>query len=216
MTFQDLHAQGETTFAALVPGGAQRLAEIFRVAPDLAEMAVGTVYGHLHSRPALDPRTREAVALAAILAAGTDGTPLAVHLRTGLAAGLAPGEIVEILLETAAFGGFPRAVSALPQVERSLSEAGGTVPPDTTPRAAVLDWLRAPIDPHPALRSLLETWPLPAVHTTAADQALAVFADSDPAVPPRAVVHFRVRQGQVAEVTVLAAAAPEATVDDGR
>jgi len=41
-------------------------------------------------RPALDHHTREAVALAGIVAAGCWEAPLAVHVRTGLAAGLTP------------------------------------------------------------------------------------------------------------------------------
>jgi len=70
------------------------------------------VYGHLHARRTLDPRMREAVALAAIIAAGCTETPLTVHTRTGLASGLTPAEIGEIVTETAAFAGFPRAVTA--------------------------------------------------------------------------------------------------------
>jgi len=88
----------------------------------------------------LDPRTREAVALAAIVASGIYmyGTPLAVHVRTGLAAGLAPAEVVEVLLQAAAFSGFPRAVAALPTVEEAFHEAALPIPPESSPREVVL------------------------------------------------------------------------------
>ncbi|ADJ47856.1 hypothetical protein AMES_6031 [Amycolatopsis mediterranei S699] len=81
----DLHDRRRENFAGLVEGGKARLDALFATVPALGELAVGTVYGHLHERPALDARTREAATLAAIVAAGMVGPPLSVHLRTGLA-----------------------------------------------------------------------------------------------------------------------------------
>jgi 4-carboxymuconolactone decarboxylase len=104
-------------------------------------VAVGTVYGHLSHRPALDERTREAVAIAAIIAAGCWESPLSVHVRTGLAAGLTPAEISEILVETAAFAGFPRAVSAVSKLPDLFAEAGSPVPPEPAPREVLLQAL---------------------------------------------------------------------------
>jgi 4-carboxymuconolactone decarboxylase len=121
-----------------VDGGRDRLDQLFRAAPALAELAVGTVYGHLSHRPALDERTREAVAIAAIVAAGCWESPLSVHVRTGLAAGLTPAEISEILVETAAFAGFPRAVSAVSKLPDLFAEAGSPVPPEPAPREVLL------------------------------------------------------------------------------
>ncbi|MFE0100526.1 carboxymuconolactone decarboxylase family protein [Streptomyces sp. NPDC059009] len=143
MGFEELHERGRDTFAGLIPGGKEQLDAIMRAAPALGEMAVGAVYGHLHHRPALDPRMREAAALAAILASGMYERPLAVHLRTGLAAGLAPGEIAEVLLETAAFAGFPRAVSALPTIEAAFRGADVPLPPPPAPREVALAHLEA-------------------------------------------------------------------------
>ena len=81
---EELHRRGRENFAELVDDGAKRLDALFATIPALGEVAVGTVYGHLHDRPALDNRTREAATLAAIVAAGMVGPPLSVHLRTGL------------------------------------------------------------------------------------------------------------------------------------
>lgn len=133
-----LHERGRDTFESLVDGGKERLDQLFRAAPALAELAVGTVYGHLSHRPALDERTREAVAIAAIVAAGCWESPLSVHVRTGLAAGLTPAEISEILVETAAFAGFPRAVSAVSKLPDLFAEAGSPVPPEPAPREVLL------------------------------------------------------------------------------
>jgi len=134
-----LHERGRDTFAELVDGGKERLDQLFRASPGLAELAVGTVYGHLSHRPALDERTREAVAIAAIVAAGCWESPLSVHVRTGLAAGLTPAEISEILVETAAFAGFPRAVSAVSKLPELFEAAGSPVPPAPAPREVLLN-----------------------------------------------------------------------------
>jgi 4-carboxymuconolactone decarboxylase len=103
----ELHQTGRDTVGSLIPDGKARLDRIFEVAPGLAELAVGVVYGHLHARPALDPRMREAAAISAIIASGGAGTPIRVHTRTGLSSGLAPAEVTEVITEAAAFSGFP-------------------------------------------------------------------------------------------------------------
>lgn len=129
-----LYQEGRHTFIELVPDGEARLNTLFHTVPALRELAVGVVYGHLHSRPGLDPRLREAVSFAAIIASGMVGPPLSVHLKTGLASGLAPGELTEILLQASAFAGFPRAVSAAEQLNHLFADAGLESPPPPTPR----------------------------------------------------------------------------------
>lgn len=129
-----LYQEGHHTFVELVPDGEARLDTLFHTVPALRELAVGVVYGHLHSRPGLDPRLREAVSFAAIIASGMVGPPLSVHLKTGLASGLAPGELTEILLQASAFAGFPRAVSAAEQLNHLFADAGLESPPPPTPR----------------------------------------------------------------------------------
>jgi 4-carboxymuconolactone decarboxylase len=48
----DLYQRGRSTFGGLVEGGEDRLDRIFQAVPALGELAVGTVYGHLHERRA--------------------------------------------------------------------------------------------------------------------------------------------------------------------
>ncbi|MFD9889996.1 carboxymuconolactone decarboxylase family protein [Amycolatopsis sp. NPDC059027] len=134
----ELHRRGRANFAELVEGGEQRLDALFATVPALGELAVGTVYGHLHERPGLDARTREAATLSAIVAAGMVGPPLSVHLKTGLASGLSPAELCEVVVQAAAFAGFPRAVSAADQLNRLFDEAGLPSPPPPSPREVVL------------------------------------------------------------------------------
>ncbi|MEC3974140.1 carboxymuconolactone decarboxylase family protein [Amycolatopsis sp. H20-H5] len=159
---EELNRRGRARFAELVEGGEQRLDALFATIPALGELAVGTVYGHLHDRPALDPRTREAATLAAIDAAGMVGPPLSVHLRTGLASGLSPAEVCEVVLQAAAFAGFPRAVSAADQLNRLFADAGVPSPPPRAAREAVLEFCARPADfpdlATPDVLSLLTTF----------------------------------------------------------
>ena len=187
----ELHRIGRQVFAERVAGGEQRLDALFAAAPGLGELAVGTVYGHLHARPAIDPRMREAVALAAIVAAGMVEAPLAVHVRTGLGAGLTPAEINEIIVETAAFAGFPRAVSAATKLRDLYTEAGSPIPPEPAPREVLLN---AP--------ELAEFDGLTAqVLTTGPGAAIAIFTDADGA--PVAVAHARVEGAFVRDLAIL-------------
>lgn len=201
-----LNEQGRAVFGTLVPDGEQRLDTIFRAAPGLGELAVGTVYGHLHARPTLDPRLREACALAAIIASGMVDTPWSVHVRTGLAAGLTPAEIAEILVETAAFAGFPRAVTAAGRFADLLTELGSPVPPAPAPREvllALLDTADAdlPGEQLARVRALLAGDTPPQVLTTGPDTAVALFHDADGAL--RAVAQARVSGDRVRELLVL-------------
>ena len=193
----DLHARGRENFAELVEDGAKRLDALFATIPALGELAVGTVYGHMHERPALDNRTREAATLAAIVAAGMVGPPLSVHLRTGLASGLSPAEVCEVVVQTAAFAGFPRAVSAADQLNRLFEGHGLPIPPPPSPREVVLAYLQAPAED---VAGVLAEFPRTEVQATGPGRVLvSCFGDDD---VPGAVLHCAVTGGEVASFTV--------------
>lgn len=194
---EELHARGRANFAELVEDGEARLDALFATIPALGELAVGTVYGHLHERPALDNRTREAATLAAIVAAGMVGPPLSVHLRTGLASGLAPAEVCEVVVQTAAFAGFPRAVSAADQLNRLFEGHGLPIPPPPSPRSVVLDALAAPDD---EVAAVLAEFPRTEAQATGPDRVVvSCFGESD---VPGAILYFTVDGAAVASVTV--------------
>ncbi|MGW2277831.1 carboxymuconolactone decarboxylase family protein [Streptomyces sp. NPDC001770] len=210
--FGGLYARGRETFAGLLPNGGERLDAIFALSPELARVAVGTVYGHLHHRRALDARAREIAALAAIVSSGVCGTPLVVHTRSALAAGVAPAEIVEVVLECAAFAGFPRAVSALPTVEKVFTEADIASPPQPSPREVVLEALdtarrrasngeSSPEDG--AFAAALRPGTGTAVYTLAPDRALVLCTPPGPAKGGGDALDIRVADGRVVATTVL-------------
>ena len=195
----DLYDRGRENFASLVEDGSKRLDALFATIPALGELAVGTVYGHLHERPALDNRTREAATLAAIVAAGMVGPPLSVHLRTGLASGLAPAEVCEVVVQTAAFAGFPRAVSAADQLNRLFEGHGLPIPPPPSPREVVLAHLVGP-GLAAEVAEVLAEFPRTEVQATGPDRVL-VSCFGDDAVPG-AVLHCAVTGGEVTSITV--------------
>ncbi|NWC09583.1 carboxymuconolactone decarboxylase family protein [Pseudomonas agarici] len=203
----ELYREGRKQFIEWVPDGGARLDALFHSAPALAELAVGVVYGHLHERPGLDPRLREAASFAAIVAAGMVGPPLSVHFQTGLASGLAAGEYAELLLQTAAFCGFPKAVATADQLNRLFAEAGMVSPPASPPRAVVLAFCEAvrenrshlPISPQ--ARALLGKPHQLQVSATAADRVLVeCYQKGHPA--PRGVLQVRVDGEQVVAVVL--------------
>jgi 4-carboxymuconolactone decarboxylase len=201
----ELYRRGRENFTELVEGGGAGLDALFHTAPELGELAVGVVYGHLHQRSGLDPRLREAATLAAIVAAGMVGPPLSVHLKTGLASGLAPGEVLEVLLQTAAFAGFPRAVSAAEQLNRLFDESGLASPPARPPREAVLNFCAAvragapePLA-SPEVAALLAGTRELEVRATGPDRVLAECFGAGRSVPD-GVLCFRVEGERIVEV----------------
>jgi 4-carboxymuconolactone decarboxylase len=87
--------------------------KVAEVAPDYARMAIEFAFGDLYAREALDLRSREIAAIAA-LATIRDAEPqLRNHVRAALNLGMAKVEIIEILMQTTVYAGFPAALRAL-------------------------------------------------------------------------------------------------------
>lgn len=89
---------------------ASRVAEI---APDFARMAIEFPFGDLYAREALDLRSREIAAIASLAVLGTAVPQLRNHIRAAGNLGVSQGEIIEILMQTAIYAGFPAALGAL-------------------------------------------------------------------------------------------------------
>jgi 4-carboxymuconolactone decarboxylase len=81
-------------------------------AEDLQALDETYGYGLIWRRPGLDPKMRSGVAVAALTALGFD-RQLRSAFRLARHFGYEDREIVEIVIQTAAYGGFPRAFNAL-------------------------------------------------------------------------------------------------------
>jgi 4-carboxymuconolactone decarboxylase len=97
---------------------ASRVAE---VAPDFARMTIEFPLGDLYSRGAVDLRVRELAAIAVLAALGRMAQ-LRLHVGAAAHAGCTREEIVEILMQTAIYAGFPCAHDALAECHDLLTD----------------------------------------------------------------------------------------------
>ena len=94
------------------------------VAPELAHQVVAWGFGEIYSRPGLEPRDRQLVTLGMLTALGGCEPQLDVHINASLNVGLSPHQIVEALLHSAVYCGFPRALNATLTAKKVFAERG--------------------------------------------------------------------------------------------
>jgi 4-carboxymuconolactone decarboxylase len=114
--------RGLRTLGEMLPGGADRAFATSALGSDFGRLTVEFVFGDIMSRPGLDRRSREIASIAALTALGRLDR-LRSHLEMGLHVGLTEEEIVEVLLQMAAYAGFPAAHDAL-HVAQDVFAAG--------------------------------------------------------------------------------------------
>jgi 4-carboxymuconolactone decarboxylase len=95
---------------------------VAEVAPDFARMVIEFAFGDIYSRPALDLKSRELIAIAALAASGNSGPQLRVHVESAAKVGISKPEIVEVLMQIALYAGFPTALNALADCHDLLTE----------------------------------------------------------------------------------------------
>jgi 4-carboxymuconolactone decarboxylase len=83
------------------------------IAPDLQRLVVEFAYGDIHSRPGLDAGKRQLVIIAALTALGDTDRQVQTHVGSALGAGETPEGIVEAIMQTIPYVGFPRAIKAI-------------------------------------------------------------------------------------------------------
>jgi alkylhydroperoxidase/carboxymuconolactone decarboxylase family protein YurZ len=89
------------------------------IAGQLYPMAIRYGYGELWSRPGLDHRQRMLCALAAFTVMGLQ-SQLVKFAKSALNVGLSREEVIEAIIQTAPYGGFPRALNALAILSEGL------------------------------------------------------------------------------------------------
>jgi 4-carboxymuconolactone decarboxylase len=101
----------------------------------LGSFAVDYVMGDLWSRPQLAPRDRSLIVIA-VLASMASVDELSAHVRIGLNHGLTREEVDEIVLQVAAYAGYPPAMAASRVVERTFCAIDGVERQPPRPAAA--------------------------------------------------------------------------------
>jgi 4-carboxymuconolactone decarboxylase len=92
--------------------GMQTIKYLEGIFPDFADRMVDFGFGQIYARPNLDLKLREIVTITALITQGAF-EQLDFHIRAALNLGLKQEEILEIILQCAAYVGFPKACSAL-------------------------------------------------------------------------------------------------------
>jgi 4-carboxymuconolactone decarboxylase len=92
--------------------GQQTVKSLGEIFPDFEEKMIAFGFGQIYSRENLDLKTREVVTITALITQGAF-EQLDFHIKAALKVGLKPEEILEIILQCAAYVGFPKACSAL-------------------------------------------------------------------------------------------------------
>jgi len=108
--------------------GEEIVAGLKDIAPDFANYVIEFPFGDIYSRPALDLRTRELAAVAALTAMGTAMPQLKVHIKAALNVGCRHEEIVEVIMQMAVFAGFPMALNGLAAAKEVFAHADTGAP----------------------------------------------------------------------------------------
>lgn len=103
------------------------------LARDLARYGIEFNFGDIYSRPGLTLAQREMITIAVLVAMGGLEPQLAGHTRGAINVGLSATEILETVIHTVQYVGFPRALNAIRVVTDALIAYGVEVPPETVP-----------------------------------------------------------------------------------
>lgn len=104
--------------------GANVIDALAGISPELAHQVVAWGFGEIYSRPGLEPRDRQLVTLGMLTALGGCEPQLDVHINAALNVGLTPEQIVEALLHSAVYCGFPRALNATFVAKKVFADRG--------------------------------------------------------------------------------------------
>lgn len=83
------------------------------IAPDLGRYIVEFAFGEIYSRPGLSLAQRELATVAMLAAMGNAAPQLKVHIEAALNVGISREEIIEVLIQTAVYAGFPASLNAV-------------------------------------------------------------------------------------------------------
>lgn len=105
--------EGRAVLAGLGPTIGAAIERAGRQSPDLERMLLEFGFGDAYVTGDLDLRTRELVTVAALAAMGGCEAPLVNHLSAAHAVGVAPAELLDVLVHLVPIIGFARVLVAV-------------------------------------------------------------------------------------------------------
>jgi 4-carboxymuconolactone decarboxylase len=100
------------------------LVALAEIAPDLARFTVEFAYADVLARDQLDLPTRQIATIAALAAMGNAAPQLQYHIEGALYVGCEPGSIVETLILTTIYAGFPAALNGIRAARETFEKRG--------------------------------------------------------------------------------------------
>jgi 4-carboxymuconolactone decarboxylase len=94
------------------------------ISPEFGRYTVDFLYGDVYDIKTLDARSREVAIIASLVTLGNATTPLKIHIHGALNVGCSRQEIIEVIIQTSVYAGFPAAVSALGVAREVFKEDG--------------------------------------------------------------------------------------------
>lgn len=98
------------------------------LSPEMNDYTIEFLYGDVYNTDKLDARTRE-ISIMSILIALRANTPLSIHMHGALNVGLTRKELIEVIVQSSIYAGFPAVVNAMEiarEVFRTRDQTGET------------------------------------------------------------------------------------------
>ena len=92
------------------------------VSPDLAKYIIEYAFGDIYNRKELDLKSKEIAVVSALTAMGNARPQLKVHLNAALNVGCTVVEVQEIILQMAAYSGFPSSINGMIALKEVLAD----------------------------------------------------------------------------------------------
>ena len=102
----------QTMMKLLGPRAGERTGILYEMAPKLADLASGVLFGEVWGDETLPLRTRSMCTMSALIVLNRQAE-LRIHLRGALNIGISKEEIVALITHLAFYGGMPVAVESL-------------------------------------------------------------------------------------------------------
>src|SRR4051812_6763876 len=96
------------------------------LSPEFAWVNVTFPFGELYTRDVLDMKTRELCTVAALTVQGFSLPELKLHIDAALRTGASREEVVEVIVQMIAYGGFPAATNALMTAQEVFEDGHAT------------------------------------------------------------------------------------------
>ncbi len=98
--------------------------------PEMARYFIEFAFGEVYSRPGLDLKTKELTTVAILTVQGNVPTQLKVHIHAALNLGATRQEVIEVIVHTILYAGFPVALNALVVAKEVFAKRDARQPDD--------------------------------------------------------------------------------------